>query len=112
MAAYESVEAVHALTQETISKLNASQLRKALTTALNAKRVEVPVNIRPWDVILGRAPPPLGIFVDSDFLKGYSMLNSLQVVCTLAMAALRKSGNPKFEKMLKSVIRLMTAISS
>ena len=66
----------------------------------------------PWDVILGRAPPPLGIFADSDFLKGYSMLNSLQVVCTLAMAALRKSGNPKFEKMLKSVIRLMTAISS
>ena len=23
----------------------------------------------PWDVILGRAPPPLGIFADSDFLK-------------------------------------------
>ena len=56
---------------------------------------------RARDVIPGRAPPPLGIFADSDFLKGYSMLNSLQVVCTLAMAALRKSGNPKFEKNAK-----------
>ena len=44
---YESVETVLALTQEAIGKLNASWLRKALTTALNAERVEVPVNMDP-----------------------------------------------------------------
>ena len=47
MTAYESVEAVRALTQEAIGKLGAAQLRKALTTALNAERVEIPVTIEP-----------------------------------------------------------------
>ena len=47
MAAYESVEAVRALTQEAIGKLSTAHLRKALTTALNAERVEIPVNIEP-----------------------------------------------------------------